>query len=138
MTTDELNAALAAKLAPLVGEAAVYETRWRCGEGHTSRGVVVTDGSERCEAWIAEKSDMCRQRAKRIDVPTDFTDATLGWSLWDQWAAQTLPDVEVSYYEDYVFVELYTMRTSELGAGPALWPALLAAWSQVLEVNSDA
>jgi hypothetical protein len=132
--TDALNRALAEALAPLVGEAAVYTGRHICGNGHVKQQLPSGE-------WAHDASDVledgCGGAFDHIPEPVDFADPALGWLLWDQWADQTLPDVEVSYYEDYVFVELYTMRTSELGVGPALWPALLAAWAKTLAVNSD-
>ena len=106
MTPDELNAALAARLAPLFGETAVYETRvvYSCPMHGIARSEDVTEYHYRCATCDFPLAEVTRWMAR------DFTDPAVLWPLWERWDVEhdwtitlyrALPDgFEASVWQD--------------------------------------
>ena len=133
---DSLNARMAAALAPVLGEAAVYaETVYICSNGHINTRYYKW-GNEciECDVGVRDYS---------IQLPVDFADPAVGWGLWERWHAlpenETCEMVIARNIRHHFLVRLIFPEASgrRLGYGYAdkVLSALLAAWAQVLEVE---
>ena len=135
-----MNERMAAALAPVLGEAAVYaETVYICFNGHINTRCTPNyewgDECIECDggAWIDDS----------IQHPVDFADPAVGWGLWEKWALSVLADIETEFHADHTTtVEITAYSTLSYatfrGKGPTMWAALLAAWAQALGVSGDA
>lgn len=129
---DCLNARMAAALAPVLGEEAVYHDAWVCRSGHLSM------------RW--EYLCVCGEPGSlETHLPVDFADPAVGWGLWERWLSDSLSDVSITALSDGFDVEIIV----DEGSGydfyrrhdASLWGAVLAAWARAMgvgEVSGDA
>ena len=127
---DALNAALAAALAPVLGEEAVYTYTFECPVCR-----VKTAGTSNLPVYCSEIHGGRTVWMTCDTKPVTFADPAVGWGLWERWARALLPDVEIAYFEDHVLVHLHTTRATETASAATLWPALLTAWGAALGVE---
>ena len=135
---DSLNARMAAALAPVLGEAAVYaETVYICSNGHINT---------RCTPnyeWGNEciECDGGARIYDSIQLPVDFADPAVGWGLWERWAHprghafEAAPDLA----PDRWIVGIPDLQ-EDLGftaTGSGVLEALLGAWSAALGLEGS-
>ena len=143
---DSLNERMAEALAPVLGEAAVYNTTFRCSEGHPTSSRYVREGSS-CP-WILDDERECLLPVTASEkIPVDFADPAVGWGLWEQY----------TYYNPLAFtvepggagegfhVRIHPIDPQEYehglhgyGRGPRILNGLISAWAQALGVSGDA
>ena len=137
---DSLNARMAAALAPVLGEAAVYNTTFRCSEGHPTSSRYVREGSS-CP-WILDDERECLLPVTASEkIPVDFADPAVGWGLWERWAHprghafEAAPDLA----PDRWIVGIPDLQ-EDLGftaTGSGVLEALLGAWSAALGLEGS-
>lgn len=134
------DADLAAKLAPVLGETAVYETGLVCASGHWEpRRFRSIDGIARCRERV-QSDRICDALVTTGTHPVAFSNPAVGWGTWEQWNA--LEDNRYDYIVlgDTQLIELYLFphghngwgacRTA--GSGHTTLEALLLAWRTAL------
>ena len=137
---DSLNARMAAALAPVLGEEAVYaETVYICSNGHINTRCTPNyewgDECIECDggAWIDDS----------IQHPVDFADPAVGWGVFERWCANitVCPDIWMRRHPDHCEAEITIYRhgpnEEHKGKDTSLWGAILAAWAQALGVSGD-
>ena len=136
MPTDR-NTALAAALAPVLGEAAVYaETVYICSNGHINTRCTPNYewGNECIEcdggAWTDDS----------IKVPIDFADPAVGWGVLERYLKATSSyltldhNTEGSVFEAHVFPDLAYQFVHE-GYADTAWGAVIMAWARAMGVG---
>ena len=137
---DSLNARMAEALAPVLGEAAVYNTTFRCSEGHPTSSRYVREGSS-CP-WILDDERECLLPVTASEkIPVDFADPAEGWGVWERWAHprghafEAAPDLA----PDRWIVGIPDLQ-EDLGftaTGSGVLEALLGAWSAALGLEGS-
>jgi hypothetical protein len=134
MNSDELNAALAARLAPLFGETAVYapHSGWWCEQHGFWRDRIDVRGitADGCPACLQPMTPATERQ------PRDFTDPAVLWPLWERWDVKhdwtitlyrALPDgFEASVWQD--LPAHYRTGASVAEAVARAWLAVLERW----------
>ena len=138
---DSLNARMAAALAPVLGEAAVYNTTFRCSEGHPTSSRYVREGSS-CP-WILDDERECLLPVTASEkIPVDFADPAVGWGVLERYLKATSSyltldhNTEGSVFEAHVFPDLAYQFVHE-GYADTAWGAVIMAWAQALGVSGD-
>ena len=144
---DSLNARMAAALAPVLGEAAVYEHVWRCAEGHSMGPTTgwAPPGTSYCTEVVSargERARVCAGTASYVArEPVDFANPAVGWGLWERWAHprghafEAAPDLA----PDRWIVGIPDLQ-EDLGftaTGSGVLEALLGAWSAALGLEGS-
>lgn len=84
MSIDELNAALAEKLAPICGEDAVYTTILKCQRGHIFRLYPYSRTPRPC-GQRSEEGSVCTASTYAVQAPRDLTHRTVLLPLIETW-----------------------------------------------------
>ena len=140
---DSLNARMAAALAPVLGETAVYRKQLRCRQHGT---LAITSSYER-GTWCADCDRMEIEHGENIEwvqQSVDFADPAVGWGLWERWAREMIAEVQIDCHFDDVECHIVAFLDDRdhdgSGTSQSIWGAILAAWAQVLglEESGDA
>lgn len=163
---DSLNARMAAALAPVLGEEAVYELG-PCPQGHGRTGQVSGDWCHECVHSAAECAEedwdgqdgWCEQMRLLMEAdlsihpewryrrtPKDFADPAVGWGGLERYLKATSSyltldhNTEGSVFEAHVFPDLAYQFVHE-GYADTAWGAVIMAWARAMgvgEVSGDA
>lgn len=143
-----MNERMAAALAPVLGEAAVYKTVWRCAEGHSMGPTTgwTPPGTSYCTEVVSapgEKVRVCAGTAAYVaSEPVDFADPAVGWGVLERYLKATSSyltldhNTERSVFEAHVFPDLAYQFVHE-GYADTAWGSVLMAWAQALGVSGD-
>ena len=146
---DSLNARMAAALAPVLEEEAVYDRVWVCSFGHVETGYLRdwNDADARlCRASVGNHWGGCRAPARKDKRPKDFADPAVGWGVLERYLKATSSyltlhhNTEGSVFEPHVFPDLAYQFVHE-GYADTAWGAVIMAWARAMgvgEVSGDA
>lgn len=132
---DALNQALAAALAPVVGETTVYELKeiYHCAEHgpFSSPFEIRVDGRLYCKRCLRSLS-VTDER-----WPKDLADPAVGWPVWERWAEDSLTDLQLTIFSDGWCATLSDGQDiwESHAPGETAWAAILAAWAEALGVE---
>ena len=142
---DSLNARMAAALAPVLGETAVYRKQLRCRQHGT---LAITSSYER-GTWCADCDRMEIEHGENIEwvqQSVDFADPAVGWGVLERYLKATSSyltlghNTEGSVREAHVFPDLAYQFVHE-GYADTAWGAVIMAWARAMgvgEVSGDA
>ena len=163
-----LTAAMAEKLAPVLGEAAVYEPSERCQAGHigyASSGVCwmcayVTAGGYYGDRFWPQMGKSLKQReADRLldaewvspshptwhvaKAPVDFADPAEGWGVLERYLKATSSYLTLDHNTEGSVFEAHVFpdlayQLVHEGYADTAWGAVIMAWAQALGVSGDA
>lgn len=147
---DCLNARMAAALAPVLGEAAVYTREFVCRYGHKTTEKQwqfrKSIGAYECAHEDASGKWCAQPLHASTTEPKDFADPAVGWGVLEKYLNATSSyltldhNTEGSVFEAHVFPDLAYQFVHE-GYADTAWGAVIMAWARAMgvgEVSGDA